>query len=74
MATPRRSSSTSDANGVENRRGGLREPYASGIRLLDEASAYVERLLVENERAMTQMVETGARLAKVKTDRSEASI
>ena len=62
-----------DANGIEN----SAADYATlheRIRLLDEASAYVEQLLIENEKAMTQMVEPAARLARVKTDRSEASM
>lgn len=62
-----------DENGVENDAADY-EVLHERLRLLDEASEYVDRLLIENEKAMTQMVETSARLAKVKTSRSEANM
>lgn len=62
-----------DQNGIENSHDDY-DALNARLQLLDETLQHVDSLLVENEKAMTQLVQTGARLAKVKTDPKEAKM
>lgn len=62
-----------DANGVDNHDSDY-QTLRDRLALLDSTAQHVDRLLVENEKAMTQLVQTGANLAKVRTDPSEAKM
>ncbi|MGJ8638713.1 MAG: hypothetical protein ACSHYA_04910 [Opitutaceae bacterium] len=62
-----------DNNGVENEDSDY-QALRDRLKLLEETATHVDQLLVENEKAMTQLVQTGAQLAKVRTDPREAKM
>jgi len=62
-----------DNNGIVNDASDYRA-LEDRLSLLEETESHVDRLLVENERAMTQLVEAAARLAHVQTSPGEARL
>lgn len=62
-----------DENGVENKDVDY-QALRDRIQLLEDTASHVDALLVENEKAMTQLVQTGADLAKVRINPGEAKM
>lgn len=62
-----------DENGVDNHDSDY-QTLRDRLSLLESTARHVDQLLVQNEKAMTQLVQTGADLAKVRIDRSEATM
>ncbi|EDY81769.1 hypothetical protein VDG1235_1387 [Verrucomicrobiia bacterium DG1235] len=62
-----------DENGIQNSEADY-EALRSRLRLADEAKERIDALLNQNEKAMTQLLETGSRLSSVDTAPGQAKL